>query len=274
MFSYQQYYPSAPLADFIECYWLLDAPGRFMDTPDRLIPGGRVELIFNFGAPLDWLISADNPKGTRMNGPILMGQRDRIFYAKSSGKTRMLGVRFKPGGLLAFTPMPASGLLNALMPAELVLGAQLKSWEMLLQEQSTDEKMVRALDVLLKKALKSTPDDRLLVNFTIDALRNSQEDISIATICQQTGWYYKKLERVFLKNTGYTPKYYHKLLRFNKAVRIMRTTDVLTDICYECNYFDQAHFIRDFRQFTGTTPGQFKKEDNKIAAILIKHQPV
>ncbi len=274
MFYYRQYYPSIQLADFIECYWVLHAPDRFTDVPDRLIPGGRVELIFNFGGPTDWLITADNPLGTRQNGPMIMGQRNQIFYVKSTGEIRMLGIRFKPGGLASFTNVPISDLLNILLPAELLLGKSVIDLEMRLSDYSDDDKQVQLLDAILKSRLGNAPADLLVVNQTIDILRNSPEDVSIDTICQQTGWYYKKLERIFLKNIGYTPKHYHKLLRFNKAVRYMRTTNTLTDVCHVCNYFDQAHFIRDFRLFTGTTPSQFKKEENKIADILIKHQPV
>ncbi len=274
MLYYRQYYPSAQLADLIECYWVLHAPDRFMDAPDRLIPGGRVELIFNFGDPSDWLITPENPHGTRFNGPMIMGQRNQIFYVKSTGKTRMLGLRFKPGGLAAFTNVPVSDLLNTLLPAELIVGKAVNSLEMQLADYSDDVKRIQVLDTILKTALRNISADQLVVNQTIDLLRNSQDDISIDTICQQTGWYYKKLERLFLKKIGYTPKYYHKILRFNKAVRCMRTAHNLTDVGHSCNYFDQAHFIRDFRLFTGTTPSQFKKEDNKIADILITHQPV
>ncbi|NLU92328.1 helix-turn-helix domain-containing protein [Chitinophaga sp. Ak27] len=274
MFYYRQYYPSIQLADIIECYWVLRAPNSFMDVPDRLIPGGRVELIFNFGDPADWLITADNPHGTRVSEPVIMGQRNQIFYVKSTGKIRMLGIRFKPGGLASFTNLPISDLLNMLLPAEQLLGKAVKSLEMRLSDYSDDDKQIQLLDAILKTELKNTPVDLLVVNQTIDMLRNSRDDISIDTICQQTGWYYKKLERIFLKNVGYTPKHYHKILRFNKAVRYMRTTNTLTDVCHVCNYFDQAHFIRDFRLFTGTTPSQFKKEDNKIADFLIKYQSV
>ncbi|MBC9933009.1 helix-turn-helix domain-containing protein [Chitinophaga qingshengii] len=271
---YRQYYPSAQLADFIECYWVLHAPARFMDVPDRLIPGGRVELIFNFGSPADWLITADNPQGVRQHGPVIMGQRNQIFYVKGWGKVNMLGIRFKPGGLAAFTNAPVADLLNTLLPAELLLGKAVKSLETRLSDCQDDDERVQLLDIILKTELKNAPADLQMVNHSIDILRNTPDDVSIDTICRQTGWYYKKLERVFLKSVGYTPKHYHKILRFNKAVRYMRTTHILTDVCHVCNYFDQAHFIRDFRLFTGTTPGQFKKEDNRVADFLIKYQPV
>lgn len=245
-----------------------------MDTPDRLIPGGRVELIFNFEDPADWLITPDNPKGTRLSGPVIMGQRNQVFYVKSTGKTNMLGLRFKPGGLAAFTNLPVSDLLNVLLPAELILGTSVKALEMQLADFPNDNLRIQALDTLLSAALRNTPTDQVVLNMAINMLRKSQDDTSIDHICQQTGWYYKKLERIFLKNIGYTPKYYHKILRFNKAVRFMQTNNTLTAVSHVCNYFDQAHFIRDFRLFTGTTPTQFKKEDNKIADILIKHQSV
>lgn len=274
MICYRQYYPSIQLADFIECYWVLQAPPRFMDVPDRLIPGGRVELILNFGSPAHWLITADNPQGTRQQGPVIMGQRNQVFYVKSTGESSMLGLRFKPGGLAAFTKAPVSDLLNMLLPAELLLGKAVKSLETRLFDCPDDDTRIQLLDTILKTELKNTPADLLVVNHTIDMLRNSADDVSIDTICQQTGWYYKKLERVFLKNIGYTPKHYHKILRFNKAVRYMQTTHTLTDVSHVCHYFDQAHFIRDFRLFTGTTPSQFKREDNKVADFLIKHQPV
>ncbi len=274
MFSYQQYRPSPALADLVECYWVLHSPEGFLEAPDRLVPGGRVELMFNFADPIYCLISEDSPKGVDMTGSFIMGQRSKVFYARGSGKTDMLGLRFKPGGLTAFTNMPVSSLLDTMVPAELVLGNDIKSWAAMLYEQQDDEARIKLLDTLLLHSIKYIPADRPLMNHAIDTLRNSDEGTFITSICNETGWYYKKLERLFLKNTGYTPKYYQKVVRFNKAIRLMHYSTPLTGICYECNYFDQSHFIRDFRQFTGTTPTQFKKEGNKIATFLIKHQPV
>lgn len=274
MLDYQQYQPSEQLAGYIACYWTLQSSTRFINNPDRLIPGGRIEMIFNFDSPVNWLISEDNPTGTRAGSPIFMGQRSQVFYAQGTGKANMLGIRFKPGGLPAFTNFPPSGLLNNIIPAELILGNQVKNWETQLSEQTDVLQMIRLLDALMIKALKDIPKDKTAIDFAIGSLRNDYHDTSVAAICDQTGYSYKKLERTFVRNTGYTPKFYHKLLRFNKAIRLIGLSAPLTDISYECNYFDQAHFIRDFRQFTGTTPRQFIKDDNKIAAILIKHQPV
>lgn len=83
------------------------------------------------------------------------------------------------------------------------------------------------------------------------------------------------MERAFLKYVGYTPKHYYRIVRFNKALRQMHESKKsLTSICYDCDYYDQSHFIKDFRQFTGTTPKHFQTENNTIAGFLINHQTV
>lgn len=274
MFFYQQYGPCPALADFVECYWILRSPADFMHEPDRLIPGGRVELMFNFGNPVQWLVNKDMTGGSMMHGAFIMGQRNKIFYAKSNGGANMMGLRFKPGGIAAFTRVPAVMLLNSVVPAADVFGAYIDNWTEQLYTQPTDDKKIALLQVLLLKAITNNPTEKEVLQYAVAALRNGDEPSSIKTICDNTGWYYKKLERLFLKTTGYTPKYYAKITRFNKALRLMQGSDSLTGICYECNYFDQSHFIKDFHAFAGTSPNQFKKEDNKIASLLIQHQPV
>ena len=274
MFFYKQYYPCAALAELVECYWILQSTGDFMPVPDRLIPGGRVELMFNLGEPVQWLIQPGENTGSAMQGAFIMGQRNKIFYAKGNGAAHIVGLRFKPGGLAAFTNMPVSALLNSVVQAEDIFGDNINSWAALLFEESSPANITTLLESLLQQAIQSQPADKGIMHYAINILRNGDDNTSVKTICDDTGWYYKKLERLFLKNTGYTPKYYGKITRFNKALRLMQGEQSLTGICYQCNYFDQSHFIKDFHEFAGTSPNQFKKEDNKIASLLIKHQPV
>lgn len=290
MYDYRQYLPAAPLADLIECYWVgrsLPAPGEYSIGKDvhwpenhgnrleRLIPGGRVELIFNFSDPLDWLIDRESQKGTSLDRAHIMGQRNQIYFARETGRADMLGIRFKTGGLIAFTQIPVSELLNRLIPAKNVFGPVLTEWESLLYEKGSDRERIQLLDQLLVKEIKPLPREWEGLKMTIKTLKSGAEDSSIEMICHQTGWYYKKLERVFLKAVGYSPKHYSRIIRFNKAIRKMKNGDrSLTEIGYDCGYFDQSHFIRDFHQFAGTSPGHFQAEENNLANMLIRHQAV
>ena len=151
---YRQYYPTGLLAECIECYWVFRSSSPAPDPApspyrqERLIPGGRVEMIFNFGAPLHWLISSDTPDGIRISNTHFMGQRDRIYYGRYAGPTDMLGVRFKTGGLTALVAFPLSSLLNRMIPAEDILGPIVKEWEARLYEQATDTARINLLDLL------------------------------------------------------------------------------------------------------------------------------
>lgn len=272
---YKQYRPSALLADLVECYWTVRAPVNSFGKHERLIPGGRIEMMFNFADPLRWLITQQDALGAVMQNAFLMGPRNRIYYAYGAGNIDMAGIRFKPGGLAAFTNVPASAILNQVVPAECFFGRAVNDWPALLYEMETDEDKVNLLDRLLIQAVRKYDLDLQMINSVVETIRMNTDSTHIQSICAKTGWSYKKLERTFQKNAGYTPKYYSKIVRFNKALRLMaRNQQSLTEVCYDCNYFDQSHFIKDFHQFAGTTPGNFKKEDNRIASYLITHQPV
>ena len=274
MLSYTQYKPSGTLANYIECYWICRDPFITMAPLERLIPGGRTEMILNFGHPMQFLAPDELSDGKAISHAHIMGQRNRIYYAKQNGDTDLLGVRFKPGGISAFTKLPVSDLLNQIIPAEYVLGTSIKDWEGRLAEKKNDADRIYLLDGLIMQIAKDTTAEWTSVSNAVEIIRKSNS-ISVNALCNESGSYYKKLERAFLKYVGYTPKNYCRIVRFNRAIRQMHVNKKsLTSVCYDCGYYDQSHFIKDFRQFTGTTPKHFQTENHSIAGFLINQQPV
>jgi len=77
------------------------------------------------------------------------------------------------------------------------------------------------------------------------------------------------LQKLFLQYTGVTPKLYHKINRFQTSLkRIAKRDASLTSIAYDCGYFDQSHFIREFKSFTGITPSDYNAEAFPVALAL------
>jgi AraC-like DNA-binding protein len=94
---------------------------------------------------------------------------------------------------------------------------------------------------------------------------------SITELCNLTGFYYKKLERTFNSATGYSPKAFVRVVRFYRSLReIKHAATSLTDVGLSAGYYDQSHFIHDFRQFTGTTPAKFISQQAFISKLLLK----
>jgi hypothetical protein len=105
--KYIQYQPSSLLKDFVECYWICRAPANTLASVERLVPGGRTELIFNLGDTLVFSACNDLTNGHNVSHAHVLGQRNQVHYAKQNGHTHLLGVRLKPGGIHAFTKIPA-----------------------------------------------------------------------------------------------------------------------------------------------------------------------
>jgi AraC-like DNA-binding protein len=77
------------------------------------------------------------------------------------------------------------------------------------------------------------------------------------------------LQKLFLQYTGFTPKFYHKISRFQYSLKLINKGDTsLTSIAYDRGYFDQSHFIREFKFFTGVTPGEYTPEAFPVSNML------
>jgi len=239
-------------------------------------------MIFHFGTAYRWLTHTGDPQGELVSKVHFMGQRDRTYTGLGcGGSIDFLGVRFKPGGLAAFTRTPVASLLNRMIPATELMGPFVGEWEDQLYEESSDEQRIALLEKLLCTRIINLPSEGPALRRAIDLIRYDPAGAVLDTICRETGWHYKKLERNFAKAVGYMPKQYARIVRLNKAIRqvdaarrtLRKQSATLTSIGYDCGYYDQSHFIKDFIQYVGIVPGQFMPDEQTITGLLIRHQP-
>jgi len=77
------------------------------------------------------------------------------------------------------------------------------------------------------------------------------------------------LQKLFYSHTGLSPKSYNKINRFQLSLQLIaKNNQPFTSIAYDCGYFDQSHFIRDFKSFTGVTPSYYLVNEFPISEIL------
>ena len=103
----------------------------------------------------------------------------------------------------------------------------------------------------------------------MDTLLSTNGSTSINQILKDDLPKRRQLERNFKKQIGISPKQLGKVLRLQTALKmLLNDKESLTNIAYESEYFDQAHFIKDFKEFTGTTPKEFIDNENMALSTL------
>jgi AraC-like DNA-binding protein len=260
--KYLQVSPSAAAAHFIKCYWYLEdetAPG----TIQRIVPDGRPELIFNLGEP-----SQDFSSGRWIAQPqsFFVGQLTGPFLVRSSGRVRVLGVRFQPHGAGQIFRMSALELTGAVIPLDALCPSLAAAMQRLPELRSLSEQFA-ALDRICNEFAQASPagyDPRIA--HAVRVFQRSGGVSGIAPAARVIGFSPRQLERRFLDAVGISPKLFCRMQRFQSIFQRMDRPDFdWATAALDCGYYDQAHLIRDFREFSGKTPTALFAKDLDLA---------
>lgn len=240
-----------------------------MNLNHKLIPQRNINMRFNLN---------DTGHRINLNGNdhllekvYFSGLQDHFLNARLTltGKVHMLGICFFPEGFYPFFKIPVSEFKN-LVPGITEAGFALAG---ILHEKLVNARNTEArLDILENELLKllingsDTPDKfRMIFN----TLKNSNSPHHITRFCNKNNIGIRSLERMYNKYIGVSGSTYSTLNRFHKSMNLLLKMDYsrLSDLAYDNGYFDQMHFIKDFKRFTGNTPKAFLQENNSILQV-------
>ncbi|RAJ80011.1 AraC-like DNA-binding protein [Chitinophaga dinghuensis] len=243
----RHYPPSKKLAPYITGYMIITSDTGRINT---VLPDTAMTLSFRLGGQVDHastVLTSANIAGIR-KGPQQMAYHD---------KTRFLLATMKPGAAAVFIPAPLH-LLNS----QVVSMTDLFPKDMLdavtdrLQAAATDKLCVQLLDQWLCSIIRPQQQD-LLILAAIGQIREAGGQLKIRDLATSLHISRDPLEKRFRSMVGTSPKHFAAIVRFRNVISRYKPNRSLTDLAYEAGYFDQAHFIRDFRLFTGQTPQAF-----------------
>lgn len=227
-----------------------------------MLPLGAPQLVVNLTED-ETRTYEETPRGlvcATTSGSILTGITTRSQIIDTDEQAYVAGVAFCPGGSVAFSAMPACELTDVDAPLDAVWGPRaVARLRQRLLEASTLESMLDALEVALREALR--PERRHpAVAFALDRFAAPHRMARVSDVTDAIALSPKRFIERFKAEVGVTPKRYCRLLRFQSAVaRAHRMNgQAWADLAAACGYFDQAHFIHDFRDFSGMTPGAYE----------------
>jgi AraC-like DNA-binding protein len=263
---YQEFQPSDLLKPYVKCYYLMETSS---DLEDKAFATGCIEIMFNLGTGY-WQVWSGNQFVTNPSIE-LWGQIIEPLAFRSIGHNVMLGARFFPhtaafflsGGIQQFNDGVAdfSGIGGKAVQD---LHAQLLEVNSLPQRLELLETYLLTQLAKQEKSLHKLP----LLNQIMQELQQDNFFEQINQVARRQGISSRYLQKIFLQYTGLSPKLYSKIHRFqNSLLLVAQKESNLTNIAYDCGYFDQSHFIRDFKTFTGFSPSAFSPEGS--SALLI-----
>lgn len=261
---YHEYNPHEILRDSVKCFWIHEGDYSTEATQD-ITPDGCVELIFNFGDP--YLLRTTTPP-TALPVAIIVGFQNKTIPLLINGTVRVVAARLFAWGAMALLQENVATLTNsmtALCPDWNALVQRLKS----LVTQGQYEQAATALEeFLVQQALVRTYDLKFIQTAAklLDRTKGQYRISELADYCQVS---VRQLQRGFQQVIGTSPKTFARTLRFQEAQRrLMFDPDAdLTDLAYECGYFDQAHFNKDFKAITGKTPSEYAGQMRDLQEI-------
>lgn len=252
--------PRAPLAEFVGLLWYFDGPAA-PHARERLLPTGTTELIINLRANETRVYDAADPaRMRRFPGAIVSGPHSECFVIDTAEQAAVLGVHFKAGGSRPFFAAPATEFHNTHVALADVWGTAAE----VLREQVIAAANVGQRFQLLESALLARMRREVCHPAVAFALRQIETDIanvSIRTITAEIGCSARHFGEIFGAEVGVSPKRFARMCRFHEVIRRVHPRAAAeidwADLAIDCGYYDQAHFIHDFRAFSGLTPSAY-----------------
>lgn len=253
---YQTYSPPEELRPFVKYFWALSSD---IDTPVTTLsafPDGCPGVIM---VQSESALCDDHKK--KLPEIYLHGQITKPSNLTYAGKISAIGISFQPHALKSVFGIDANELTSTGVDLTLIQPKRSIHLPGQLQDEATVEGRIKMLsDFLLYEQQRTAQTDET-VKYAIEQIVQSKGNLPLKDLQQKLQLSARTLERKFNQAIGISPKLFSRICSFQESLQQMRAGnyDKLSDVAYEQEYFDQSHFIRAFKEFTGFSPLEFKK---------------
>lgn len=251
--KFDRYFPTERLKPYIKYFVVSE---NELENEYKVFPSSGLVIGFQYKGQLATI--KENTEN-KLNSAGITGITDSYKVFKNSADIGTVLVYFTEIGFTHFTSHPANELFNlSLSLDDIFEKGKVNEVEEKLATVSTDKQRIKIVEQFFVSQLKDIQTDMLVVE-AVKLIYQSKGTIRIKELNEKLFISQSPFEKRFRKVVGTTAKKFASIVRFNSVLENINETKSLTEICYENNFFDQAHFIKDFKQFAGDTPENFKR---------------
>lgn len=247
----ERHLPIAILRPFVKAFLIIESSEGMENTT---LPDTSVVMSFRMKGTV---IHVTQTLMNQLPGTGLSGLRKSARLLKYAPDTANLLVIFQEGGAAAFFKAPLHELFEAQQPLDdLVRLHKIREVEERLSEATDTQQRIGVVEQFLLAELRTHEPD-LLVHHAVQQIKDTNGNIKIKSLAADLYISQDAFEKRFRRSIGTTPKQFSAIVRLRHLLDHYNAAESLTEAAYKAGYFDQAHFIKDFKAFTGRTPQEF-----------------
>jgi len=263
--NYARISPEKGLEKIIECYWFADSADKLPRT-EKIIPDGFPEIIFHFGDAY-----RINLHGTWQLQPrnLLAGQIKKYFYLQNTGASGMVGVKLRPSALAQLYNVDMAALTDQVVDLNEILGAEFNEIEVAINAKLSQQEIVEILNAYFREMLNRGLENK--IELALNMIFDAQGNVQVREVADELRITERQLERLFKHLVGVSPKFYARIIRFSHIFNLMQQGDKSwVDVALSSGFYDQSHFIRNFKAFSGEDPSAYLFDEGSFANFFMK----
>ena len=261
--DFQFFSPSPILKNCIKHYVVLSTPSHFLNNQYFYpFPNGETEMYFHLGK--SQIVLKDKSKEISFkhflvglfgltNNSLIKSQTDDLFY-------QCIVIPINTCFINNLIDTPLYKLKNTILDIEDLWGNKGKELKCIIDESIDISKILLYIDKFLVKKHSIIIDDKAKrINKILNYCLRKEGKLTVEDLVNETRISYRTIYRIFTEELDICPKEYLKILRFNKVCKLLKSYPIIdwTELVYTCGYFDQAHFIHEFKSIMKYSPENF-----------------
>ena len=265
---YQKFAPPPHLKHYVECFYVWEcsfSQPQLVESP----PNAFTSMVFNYGKPY----SVHNKKYESISVPqfFLTGQATTSYQLLLNETIGMVGIVFRPAAMHTLFNLPLAELSDErLNLADILRGREIRDLEAKIMDAQSTSERIGLLSHFLSIQLMKNESRFDAVDFTANQIVDAKGIINVSDMMTNLFMCRRQFERRFFQKVGLSPKLYARTRRMGYLCSLMAGKRQVNwqHMLYDCGYYDQAHFIKDFTTFLGRTPTDYLKNNVELSHFL------
>ena len=247
------YIPTPLLQPFINTYMIIESDEELVN---RVLPGTSMALAFRYKGQVN---DMSGDKSSSLPVSVLSGLRKSVRLINYAKDTATVIILFKETGAKAFFKEPMHEFFEQSIALDHFIRQQeISAIEEQLAEAANEHERINILEKFLLSRLYDLNTDKL-ISAAVDKINAANGNIKMKLLANTLYLSQDAFEKRFRKITGTTPKQFSNIIRMRSVIKSMQKEQNLTSVAFDAGFFDQPHFNKEFKLFTGQSPTDFFK---------------